>query len=239
MTSLFISDIHLHPKQAKTVQLFVNFVTQIATKAQNLYILGDLFETWIGDDDHNHFIQLIKNSLSYCQQQGTKIYLMHGNRDFLLSEAFANACGGQLLPDPYLIELNGIPTLLSHGDCFCTDDHAYFAYRTKARSSGFQQSVLKKPLWIRQLMAQYYRWLSQQRQKNIASDITDVNHQSVVDIMQRYQVTQLIHGHTHRPALHHFKHKNQWLTRIVLSDWHDCGNALVVSPTEQHLINFG
>lgn len=236
MTSIFISDIHLCAKQPKTAQLFINFVTQQASKAQNLYILGDLFEAWVGDDDNSHFIDLIKNSLQYCHQQGTRIYLMHGNRDFLLSEAFANACGSQLLPDPYLIGLNGIPTLLSHGDCFCTDDQAYFSYRTKARSRGFQQSVLKIPLWGRKLMSLYYRWLSQTKQRNISNEITDVNHQTVIQFMQRYGATQLIHGHTHRPALHYFKHNHQWLKRIVLSDWHKHGNALVVTPTEQRLI---
>jgi len=238
MTDLFISDIHLQPNQAKTVQIFVDFVTRKATAAKNLYILGDLFEVWLGDDDHNHFIQLIKECLHYCQQQGTNIYFMHGNRDFLLGESFANACGGQLLPDPYLINLQGIPTLLSHGDCFCTDDHAYFAYRRKARSTDFQQSVLKKPLWLRQLMARYYRWLSQRRQKQNTQDITDVNHHAVLNTMQQYGAIQLIHGHTHRPALHHFKHNNQWLKRIVLSDWHNTGNAFYVSADSQQLINF-
>jgi UDP-2,3-diacylglucosamine hydrolase len=239
MITLFISDIHLQAKQPKIVQIFVDFLIKEASEAQNLYILGDLFEAWIGDDDHNRFIQLIKNSLHYCHTQGTNIYLMHGNRDFLLSQAFAQACGAQFLPDPCLINLYGIPTLLTHGDCLCTDDQAYFTYRTKARSRDFQAFVQKKPLWCRQFMARYYRWLSQYRQKNNAQHIIDVNHQTVIRMMEQYQVAQLIHGHTHQPALHYFQHNGRWLKRIVLSDWHHTGNVLRTAPAEQSLINFG
>jgi len=226
---LFISDLHLKQEQPDTIELFLLFLEEQAPRASNLYILGDLFDTWIGDDDTTDPIPKIAAALRTLSNNGTHIFLQHGNRDFLLGDNFMTTTGCTLLPDFHTIDLAGTPTLLMHGDLLCTDDTEYQQARTFLRSEAFIHDFLSKPLETRRDIAADYRKQSGEATSLKANDIMDVNQKTVATTMQQQGVLRLIHGHTHRPKTHGFELNGQFAQRIVLSEWHhNQGSALHV-----------
>lgn len=223
---LFIADLHLDPSRPEITALFTRFLEQEKNQAQALYILGDLFEAWIGDDAVPSSDPVLTALRDFSQQVPT--YFMHGNRDFLVGERFAELTGIELLPDPIVVDLTGTPTLLMHGDSLCIDDHEYQAFRSMVRNPEWQAAFLAMPIEQRIQMAQQARSESGERNQLIDDYLMDVNQQAVEDEMQRHSVQQLIHGHTHRPAIHHFESDGQQRTRVVLGDWYEQGSVLRV-----------
>jgi UDP-2,3-diacylglucosamine hydrolase len=219
MLQFFIADLHLSNENPEQVQLFLHFLQEQASGASHLYILGDLFEIWVGDDNDQPPIPEVIEGLRRLTQGGTRLGVMHGNRDFLLGERFCRATGAELLDDPTRLELDGVPTLLMHGDLLCTDDEAYQAFRRQVRDPAFQSQFLSLPLAARLEKAREYRAMSGEANSLKADGIMDVNTQTVTDTMRRYDVQQLIHGHTHRPAEHDLQLDGRSVTRLVLGDW--------------------
>lgn len=226
-TTLFISDLHLDAERPAVTRLFLDFLTGLdPQQCTGLYILGDLFEAWIGDDDDNAHYQQVLAGLRATTARGLPIWVMHGNRDFLLGEDFARATGCTLLADPALIDLGGIPTLLMHGDTLCTDDHEYLQFRQMVRNPDWQRQFLAKPLAERRQIAANLRETSRQRTGEKQAEIMDVNQLSVLETLQQHGVMRLIHGHTHRPAVHNLTLGGQPAQRIVLGDWYEQGSLL-------------
>lgn len=219
MTTLFISDLHLEESRPDITRAFLAFLHDHAVSAQALYILGDFFEAWIGDDEHTPLQEQIAAALKQTSSAGTSVYVMHGNRDFLLGQDYCQRIGATLLSDPTVIDLYGTPTLLMHGDSLCTADVEYQKFRAGMRNPKTQQMLLARPLKDRQLMARQLRELSMAKNKGKAQAIMDVTPEEVVRVMEQHDVPQLIHGHTHRPARHPLYIKNQPAERIVLGDW--------------------
>ena len=217
--TLFIADLHLSQEQPETVRRFLAFLSGPASGAHSLYILGDLFEVWLGDDAIPDFCQPIINAMQRLTTDGVAIYLQHGNRDFLLSEAFCRQTGCQLLPEQFTLDLHGRKTLLMHGDQLCTDDHAYQAMRQQIRSPAWISSFLEKPLDERQNFARSLRSYSESETRSKAAEIMDVNPDTVARYMREHGVSQLIHGHTHRPASHNFHLAEDRAVRHVLPEW--------------------
>lgn len=215
----FISDLHLALEKPEITAKFLYFLQHHAINAKALYILGDLFDVWVGDDDFTPPINKLKQALKRLTLNGTEIFLQTGNRDFLLGSKFCTETGITLLSDYAVIELNGIKTLLTHGDLLCTDDLAYQAFRQKSHTVEWQENVLSKPLLLRLLVARWYRIRSFFHKKNKSAEIMDVNQQTVESVMREHQVLRLIHGHTHRPAIHDFNLDNQAVQRFVLTEW--------------------
>ncbi|MDJ0806883.1 MAG: UDP-2,3-diacylglucosamine diphosphatase [Gammaproteobacteria bacterium] len=227
--TLFISDLHLSGERPGTVQLFRRFLSKRANQAERLYILGDLFDLWVGDDLQTESITQIKTALHQLSRGGTELALMHGNRDFLIGERFCTETGSLLLEDPTLIDLQGIPTLLMHGDLLCTDDLAYQAFRRQVRDPDFIQHFLSLPIAERIATAKAYRAKSGEANSMKADEIMDVNQQAVEAVMRQHGALCLIHGHTHRPDLHPLKLNGQAAQRYVLAEWHaDRGGYLSV-----------
>ena len=216
---LFISDLHISLEKPEISRRFVDFLQQRAPQAQALYILGDLFDAWIGDDDNTPPNKTIKKALKQLSTAGTRIYLLQGNRDFLLGQRFCDETGICLLDEFAVIELSGQRILLTHGDLLCSDDLPYQAFRVKSHSPEWQQNVLSKPLWLRLLAARWYRLRSYFHKRKKNQDIMDVNQQTVLEALQKHQCRTLIHGHTHRPATHELKIDGYSGQRIVLADW--------------------
>lgn len=230
--TLFISDLHLSDKRPDTVQLFLHFLAQRAPHAHTLYILGDLFDVWIGDDLDSPPIPQIKQALQTLSVSGTQVRLMHGNRDFLIGERFCHETGIELLQDPTLIDLQGIPTLLMHGDLLCSDDLAYQAFRQQIRDANFIQQFLSLPIPERIRTAAEYRARSGEANSIKPDEIMDVNQQTVASYLQTYKARRLIHGHTHRPDLHCFTLDGKEARRYVLAEWHE-GQAEILSVSEE------
>lgn len=226
MSTLFISDLHLTPERPKIIQLFADFLQDSVTPDDTLYILGDLFEVWIGDDFVPPGLDTVVTKLKEISERGSPIYVMHGNRDFLLGEEFEKQSGCSLLPDHTVIDLNGTPTLLMHGDLLCTDDIDYQQFRHMVRNAQWQQQFLSKPVAERIAMAQDARKESQNKTQQLDNEIMDVNQDTVTHTMTEWNIFQLIHGHTHRPNTHQFKINNNPATRIVLGDWYEQGSVL-------------
>lgn len=226
MRSLFISDLHLDEQRPDISRAFFHFLQVDAAKADALYILGDFFESWLGDDDSSPLIEQIKAALSALSATGCRLYVMRGNRDFLLGEVFCKAVSAQLLDDPCVVELLGEPTLLMHGDSLCTGDAEYMQFRAMARSPQWQEQVLSKSLDERRVLAQQLRTASSEANSNKAEDIMDVTPSEVERIMAEHHCQRLIHGHTHRPARHAFMLSAKPAERIVLGDWHTQGWVL-------------
>ncbi|MFZ7235217.1 UDP-2,3-diacylglucosamine diphosphatase [Avibacterium gallinarum] len=230
----FIADLHLSENRPDLTALFVDFMQNQAKDAESLYILGDLFDFWIGDDEHSPLIDLVKQQIRHLTQKGVKCYFMHGNRDFLIGKKFAQSCGLTLLPTYQVIDLYGTPTLLCHGDTLCIDDVAYQRYRKKVHQKWRQWLFLHLPLKVRLKIAEKIRAKSKQDKQYKSNQIMDVNADFVRQIMQKFNVPQLIHGHTHRQNLHkippHFE-------RIVLGDWGETSSVLEVSPQGMRFIN--
>jgi UDP-2,3-diacylglucosamine hydrolase len=219
--TLFISDLHLDPVRPRITELFLQFLSGEARRADSLYILGDFFEAWIGDDDPDPHHARVMAGLHELTAVGVPVYFMHGNRDFLIGGGFARLTGCRILPDPALIELQGMPTLLMHGDTLCTDDVEYQRFRSMVRDPVWQRTFLAKPLAERRAFAAHARSESKSQTRQKTESIMDVNQQAVEKIMLQHGVTRLIHGHTHRPAVHHFTAMGKPLTRIVLGDWYE------------------
>ncbi len=227
MTKLFISDLHLDENRPDIAELFLRFLRENTKDAEALYILGDFFETWIGDDNLTDFNVMIMEALKTATNQGLPIFISHGNRDFLLGKKFLNATGCKLLPEEYVVGCYGTPILLMHGDTLCTQDRAYLKFRKKVRNYFVQQLFLWKSLAKRKKIADDYRTKSQKKMSTLPDHIMDVTADEVFNKMQKHGVQHLIHGHTHRQAIHEFILNNKPATRTVLGAWHEFGNALV------------
>lgn len=227
---LFVSDLHLAAVRPSVTSLFLRFLQEVAPGAAALYILGDLFEYWVGDDDIGTAPNLeVSQGLLALSRTGTHIRLMHGNRDFLVSADFARAAGVELIPDPTLIDLHGVPTLLMHGDTLCTEDVAYQAFRSQVRDPAVQRAFLARPLEERRQQVGLMRAQSEQHKRTKAMDIMDVSDAAVADAFRAHGFPpRLIHGHTHRPGVHEYSIDGHRCVRWVLSDWDAAGEYLRV-----------
>lgn len=230
MTTLFISDLHLQEERPDITRAFFDFLSQKAANAHQLYILGDFFEVWIGDDGITPFQQRIIDALNRLSDH-CELYFMHGNRDFLIGNHFAALSNATLLNDPTIISLQGTQTLLMHGDSLCTEDKDYMAFRNMVRDSAWQKEFLGKPITERQAIAQQLRQQSQEQTATKQEYITDVCQDEVVNTMIQNGCPLLIHGHTHRPARHKVQLGDLSGERIVLGDWGASG--WYVSATQQ------
>ena len=220
MTALFISDLHLTAGDAETTRRFVDFMEGPARSARDLYILGDLFEAWIGDDDDDARLEPIVAALRKLTDSGVACALMHGNRDFLIGPRFCAAAGTRLLGDYERITLDGQPILLTHGDLLCTDDTRYMTLRSELRSKTWQRDFLAKSLAERRQIASDLRQLSATEIAAKDEYIMDVNLAAVERTMREHDVTLLLHGHTHRPAVHRFDLDGRPAARVVLGAWY-------------------
>ncbi len=223
MATLFVSDVHLQGEQTPANGLLRRFLQHRATAAEALYILGDLFEAWLGDDLILPEQQGIIDALRSLTDSGVPVYLMHGNRDFLLGADFARRTGCTLLPDPCVIDLYGSPALLMHGDLLCSDDLPYQQMRRQLRDPQWIAAFLAKPAAERVAFARQLRDTSKEEIGRKADYVMDVNGETVAAYLQQYRVSRLIHGHTHRPAVHELPDGRQ---RLVLGAWHDSGSVL-------------
>ncbi|WP_370601312.1 UDP-2,3-diacylglucosamine diphosphatase [Pseudomonas nitroreducens] len=226
MSVLFISDLHLEAERPDITRAFLHFLSTRARTAKELYILGDFFEAWIGDDGMDEFQHSIARALRELSDSGTRIYLMHGNRDFLIGKAFCREAGCTLLRDPSLIDLGGEKVLLMHGDSLCTLDEAYMKLRRWLRNPLTLFILRNLPLATRHKLARKLRKESRAQTRMKASEIVDVTPAEVERIMRDKGVRILIHGHTHRPAMHELEIDGRPARRIVLGDWDRQGWAL-------------
>jgi UDP-2,3-diacylglucosamine hydrolase len=230
MATLFISDLHLDPARPQITTLFENYLASDEVRhADALYILGDLVEAWIGDDDDTELPRRIADATRAVRDAGVPVYFMAGNRDFLLGEAFARRAGMTLLDDGAVHDIQGRPTLLMHGDVLCTDDVAYQAVRRQVRTPQWQAQVLAMPLEARRALAAQAREDSRKHTGSTMESIMDVNAAAVTEAMRHAGVTRLIHGHTHRPAIHALELDGEPAERIVLGDWYEHGSVLRVT----------
>ncbi|WP_349986625.1 UDP-2,3-diacylglucosamine diphosphatase [Stenotrophomonas sp. WHRI 8082] len=237
MTTLFISDLHLDASRPAITDLFLGFLRHEALRAEALYILGDLFEAWIGDDTPSPAADAVAVALKEVTDSGVPVYFIRGNRDFLLGEQYAARAGMRILPDPCVIDLYGAPVLLQHGDLLCTDDLPYQQFRAQTRDPAFQAQFLAQPLAARIAFAQKARDASQSRQSEMKQGdrtqfetVTDVSPAEVEATFSRFGVDTMIHGHTHRPAVHPLLAAGKARTRVVLGDWYEQGSVLRVTP---------
>ncbi|MDD5321920.1 MAG: UDP-2,3-diacylglucosamine diphosphatase [Methylococcales bacterium] len=216
---LFISDLHISLEKPEITRRFIAFLKMRAPKASAVYILGDLFDAWIGDDDFTPPNNKIRKQLKQLSDSGTRVFLQQGNRDFLLGHKFCQDTGITLLDDYVVIDLFGTPTLLTHGDLLCTDDLPYQAFRAKSHAPEWQRAVLSKPLMLRLFAARWYRIRSHFHKRKKSQEIMDVNQDTVIKIMSENNCLRLIHGHTHRPNVHNFEINSQHAQRFVLAAW--------------------
>ena len=226
MTTLFISDLHLDESRPHILELFLRFLAEEARGADALYILGDLFESWIGDDDDTALTARVAHALRALRDGRVTIHFMHGNRDFLLGADYAARAGLTLLADPTVIELYGERVLLMHGDTLCTDDVDYQKFRTLVRDPTWQRQFRAKSLQERRAFAAQARGESRKQTAMKQAEIMDVNQGAVASAMRAHGVRKLIHGHTHRPATHHFDLDGHSAERIVLGDWYEQSSVL-------------
>jgi UDP-2,3-diacylglucosamine hydrolase len=231
MSTLFISDLHLEDSRPDILGCFQAFITGPAQTADAVYILGDLFEYWIGDDALSLSAREVMSATSRLSASGVPLYFIHGNRDFLIGEDYAALCGMRLLPEKRVVDLYGTPTLILHGDTLCTDDTEYQAFRIQSRNPDWQAGVLALSIEERLAMAQGAREASMEHTKSASMEIMDVNENAVRNEFIEHGVTRMIHGHTHRPAVHRVDPGNGTVAeRIVLADWYQRGSYLEVSP---------
>jgi UDP-2,3-diacylglucosamine hydrolase len=235
--TLFISDLHLSDAAPDASARFFRFAETIAPQARALYILGDLFEAWVGDDDlesptHSRVAACLRD----LGEQGVDIFAMHGNRDFLIGEGFSRASSARLLPEPSHIDLYGTPTLILHGDSLCTDDVAYQQLRAQMRNPAWQQALLARPLAERRVLARQLREQSETAKDGKSLAIMDVNAEAVANAFRGAACTRLIHGHTHRPARHALSVDGRDCERWVLPDWYTRGGYLRCTPDGCELI---
>ena len=232
-STLFISDLHLDPARPGVTRALADFLQQ-HSDCDSLYILGDLFEAWVGDDDDSSLAVQVRGLLRDFSAAGPALYIMRGNRDFLLGEAFCGTVGAQLLDDPTPIDLHGVPTLLMHGDSLCTADSDYQDFRTTVTDPVWQTRVLARSLDQRRGLAAELRAMSGEANSNKAADIMDVTRDEVEKVMRAHGVRQLIHGHTHRPTRHEEVSGVRW----VLGDWDTQGWAIEAARNKVNLYNF-
>jgi UDP-2,3-diacylglucosamine hydrolase len=226
VATLLISDLHLEPSRPGMLEAFERLLAGPARTAEQVYILGDLFEAWVGDDDDEPLADRVALALRGLADTGTDIAFQHGNRDFLLGAAYAMRCGMRLLPEVAVEPIEGLPTLLLHGDTLCLDDTAYLAFRAQVRSPAWQIAFLARPLVERRAFAAAARAESARHTAGLAPVLTDVSPAAAVEAMRHHGVTRLIHGHTHRPALHVVADRGGVLQRCVLPDWYGVAAGL-------------
>ena len=226
MNTLFIADLHLDAERPSGIEQFLHFIEQEAAAAEALYILGDLFEAWIGDDDTNPGYKPIIDALAALTRRGVPCFFMHGNRDFLVGERFAAATGCRLLREYEVVELAGRRVLLTHGDLLCTDDKPYMALRARVRDPDWQRDFLGKPLQERRAIADDLRDKSRAAVAGKPPEIMDVNRRAVEAAMREHRVELLLHGHTHRPGVHRFSLDGAKAARIVLGAWYEQGSVV-------------
>jgi UDP-2,3-diacylglucosamine hydrolase len=235
LSCIFISDLHLDPEQPQILTAFDRFIQETGRKAEKLFILGDFFEVWLGDDHHTEFNEQVIEILARLDIPG---YIMHGNRDFLIGAEFCARTGFDLLPDPTTVSLYDRPVLLMHGDSLCTRDTAYMAVRKMLRDPAVQQDLLSKSLAERAAIAVGARKESKQHTRETADDIMDVTSDEVINAMNEHDVSLLIHGHTHRPAVHDVDLQSGNGQRVVLGDWADKGWYVELSQQSVSLESF-
>jgi len=239
VSTLFISDLHLTEERPEANERFIELLEGKARAASALYILGDFFEYWIGDDDlAEPFNAVIASLLKDLTRHGVPLYLMHGNRDFLIGEGFCAATGASLMQDPSVVDIAGVKTLLTHGDTLCTDDLDYQTWRRKARDPAFQAAFLAKPLDERRQQVHQMREKSKQVVQEKTAEIMDVNDAAVRQALREHGVRRLIHGHTHRPGRHAIEVDGRHCERWVLPDWYGRGGYLQVGSGEPKLVQF-
>ncbi|CAM6257830.1 UDP-2,3-diacylglucosamine diphosphatase [Citrobacter sedlakii] len=238
MATLFIADLHLCTEEPAITAGFLRFLSGEARQADALYILGDLFEAWIGDDDPLPLHRQIAAAIKAVVDAGVPCFFIHGNRDFLLGKRFARESGMILLPQEKVLTLYGRRILIMHGDTLCTDDHGYQAFRAKVHQRWLQTLFLALPLFIRKRVAAKMRAGSKAANSSKSLAIMDVNQDAVVAGMEKHQVQWLIHGHTHRPDVHTLTANGQPAFRVVLGAWHSEGSMVKVTPTDVKLISF-
>jgi UDP-2,3-diacylglucosamine hydrolase len=224
VAALFISDLHIDDSRPAITEQFLSFLAAEAREAEALYILGDLFESWVGDDAADAAQSAAIRGLHSLTSQGVPCFVMHGNRDFLLAAQFCRMSGAELLPDPLIVTLYGEPVLVTHGDALCTDDRAYQRLRATVRDAGWQRQFLALSIASRRALAGAARVGSQAHTAAVEYAITDVNADSVAMALRGAGTATLLHGHTHRPAIHPLQVDGRPCTRIVLGDWYDQGS---------------
>lgn len=241
MKTYFISDLHLSDDTPTINHAFFHFIDnkiiQDASNIDALYILGDFFEVWVGDDYQTALTKKIAQTLKQVTTLGIPVYFICGNRDFLLGKHYAKIAHLTLLPEQTVIDLYGTPTLLCHGDELCTDDIDYQKFRKKSRGWWWPKLMLALPLWYRQRVAANIRAKSKDAQQHKPLDIMDVTQHAVLEAFEQHQVSRMIHGHTHRPNTHHYSVNGQQLTRIVLGDWYNQGSYLLAEKHGCSLIS--
>lgn len=229
MATHFLADLHLQPARPAPVAIFHRYLAGPARAAEAVYILGDLFEYWIGDDgslpEHRDTVAALA-ALTDC---GVPVYFMHGNRDFAVGEAFAAATGVRLLTDPTVLELDGVTTALTHGDRLCTDDIDHQRFRARYTDPQWLEGMLRLPVFVRRAIARYARWRSRRGGQRKSSQIMDVNANTVRAFLREHEAMRLIHGHTHRPADHALAGGAE---RLVLADWHDDRGEVLVCDAD-------
>lgn len=226
MAVLFLSDLHLDPSRPVAIEQFLKFTADEARTAASVYILGDLFEAWIGDDDDDARLRPIVEAIAELTAAGVDCHFMHGNRDFLVGERFAAETGVNLLEEFAVVEVAGGPLLLTHGDLLCSDDTRYMTLRAQLRAPAWQREFLGKSLAERRAIAAGLRDLSRSEMAAKPEAIMDVNEDTVAETMRRFGVRRMLHGHTHRPAIHRFDLDGGAAMRVVLGDWYETGSYL-------------
>jgi len=226
MARLFVSDVHLDGAAPQATEQFLSFLGAEATQVEALYILGDLFEAWVGDDDEDPGNERVCRALRALTAGGVACFALHGNRDFLLGSGFCERSGCQLLPDPVIAQLGDERVLLTHGDALCTDDHAYQELRSIVRDPAWQERFLALPLSAREQLADEARAGSRRHTSRTVPDIMDVNPQAVVTAFRATGVRRMVHGHTHRPGVHQLEIDGAPAQRIVLGAWYEQGSYL-------------
>ncbi len=238
MTVFFVSDLHLKPERPDLTRAFSRLINTRFQNASELFLLGDIFEAWIGDDTPTPTLEPVFEALKQLSDKGCKIYFQHGNRDFLVGEQFAQSIDAILLPEELTVELPVGKAVISHGDQLCTDDTEYVQFRTMVRNPHWQAEFLGKPLQERLAIAKQLRDASKERTAEKSEYITDVNPDAVAGLFKTSGVSLMIHGHTHRPCIHQHEIENKPVTRIVLGDWDTLGWYLKVDEHGYDLINF-
>ncbi len=238
MATLFIADLHLSTEEPAITAGFLRLLEGEARTAEALYILGDLFEAWIGDDDPNPLHAAIAAAIRALVESGVPCYFIHGNRDFLIGKRFARQCGMTLLPAEKVLTLYGERVLIMHGDTLCTDDVGYQRFRAKVQQRWLQTLFLSLPLFIRQRIAAKMRAGSKASNQTKSDAIMDVNQQAVSEVMYQHHVRHLIHGHTHRPAIHDLQIEGHPARRYVLGAWHQEGSMIKASENGIELLFF-
>ncbi|EOZ9420722.1 TPA: UDP-2,3-diacylglucosamine diphosphatase [Enterobacter hormaechei] len=238
MATFFIADLHLQTEEPAITAGFLRFLRGEAKSADALYILGDLFEAWIGDDDPNPLHREMAAAIKALVDSGVPCYFIHGNRDFLIGQRYARESGMTLLPEEQVLNLYGRNILIMHGDTLCTDDTGYLAFRAKVHTPWIQKVFLALPLFIRNRIAASMRAGSKAANSSKSMTIMDVNPQAVVKVMEKHRVQWLIHGHTHRPDVHSLIANGEPAHRVVLGAWHSEGSMVKVTPEGVELIAF-